>query len=136
MSRTRRIEELTRRWQERREERRRTQSPDGVPREAADPVRSARAASAFPFRRVTPADYVARHGADMVGFTYDDYTYADAALQAWLDEVGRLLRLRSDQPGGGKAPDTAEPPDTAKTPDPVETPDTAEAPDGSEAQKT
>ncbi len=124
MARKRRIEELTRRWQERREERRRTQSRDGVPREDADPVRSARAASAFPFRRVTPADYVARHGADMVGFTYDDYTYADAALQGWLDEVGRLLRLRADQPGGGKTPDTAEPPDTA------------EAQDGSEAQKT
>ena len=136
MARKRRIEELTRRWQERREESRRTQSLDGVPREAADSVRSARAASAFPFRRVTPAEYVARHGADMVGFTYDDYTYADAALQAWLDEVGRLLRLPTDKPGGEKTPDTAEPPDTAKTPDPVETPDTAEAPDGSEAQKT
>jgi hypothetical protein len=137
MARRRRIEELTRRWQERREERRRTQSRSGVPREAADPVRSARAASAFPFRRVTPADYIARHGADMVGFTYDDYTYADAALQAWLDEVGRLLRLMSDRPGGGgKTPDAAEPPDTAETPDAAEPPDTAETPDGSEAQKT
>ena len=34
----------------------------------------------------------------MVAFTYDDYTYADAALQAWLDEVGRLLRVRSNEP--------------------------------------
>jgi len=92
----RRLDELTRRWQERRDERRRGMTRDGVPREAADPVRAARAASAFPFRRMTPADYVARHGPDMVGFTYDDYTYADAALQAWLDEIGRLLRLRAD----------------------------------------
>ena len=136
MARKRRIEELTRRWQERREERRRTQSRDGVPREAADPVRSARAASAFPFRRMTPADYVARHGADMVGFTYDDYTYADAALQAWLEEVGRLLRLRSDRHGGGNMPGTAETPDTAETPGTTETPDPLETPDDSGAQKT
>ena len=98
MARKQRLEELTRRWQDRREERRRLLDRDGTPREAANPVRAARAASAFPFRRMTPADYVARHGSDMVGFTYDDYTYADAALQAWLDEVGRLLRDRATAP--------------------------------------
>jgi hypothetical protein len=58
-------------------------------------VRAARAAAAFPFRRMSPAEYVARHGADMAGYTYDDYAYPDAELQAWLDEVGRLLRDRS-----------------------------------------
>jgi hypothetical protein len=93
-----RVDELARRWQSRHNERRRAQADDGVPREPADPVRAARAASAFPFRRISPTDYVARHGSDMVGFTYDDYTYADAALQAWLDEVGRLLRARSGEP--------------------------------------
>jgi hypothetical protein len=93
-----RLDELTRRWQARHTARRRTQARGGVAREPADPVRAARAASAFPFRRITPGDYVARHGSDMVGFTYDDYTYPDAALQAWLDEVGRLLRLRSEKP--------------------------------------
>ena len=30
----------------------------------------------------------------MVGFTYDDYTYADPALEAWLRELGELLRAR------------------------------------------
>ena len=50
------------------------------------------------FRHVTPADYVARHGSEMVAFTYDDYTYADARLQTWLDEVGRLLRSRPSEP--------------------------------------
>jgi hypothetical protein len=114
MARRRRLDELTRRWQERREDRRRSQTRDGVPRERADPIRSARAASAFPFRRVAPADYVARHGADMVGFTYDDYTYSDAALQAWLDEVGRLLRLRSEPPNGAETPDDAETPDSSE----------------------
>ena len=108
MARRRRIEELTRRWQDRRDARRRLLDSAGTQREAADPVRAARAASAFPFRRVTPADYVARHGADMVGFTYDDYTYADAALQAWLDEVGRLLRLRAHAPSEPEAPGTSE----------------------------
>src|SRR6476661_10090678 len=110
----RRLDELTRRWQERREERRRGMTRDGISREAADPVRAARAASAFPFRRLTPADYVARHGSDMVGFTYDDYTYADAALQAWLDEVGRLLRERSDTPGGADVPGGVEGQDAGK----------------------
>jgi len=61
-------------------------------------VRAARAAAAFPFRRVPPAEYVARYGADMSGFTYDDYAYPDADLQAWLDEVGRLLRERPSEP--------------------------------------
>ena len=93
-----RLEELTRRWQARHDQRRRAHAGEGVPREPADLVRAARAASAFPFRRISPGDYVARHGSDMVGFTYDDYTYEDAALQAWLDEVGRLLRARSDEP--------------------------------------
>ena len=92
-----RLEELTRRWQARHDARRRTQADEGVSREPADSVRTARAASAFPFRRISPADYVARHGSDMVGFTYDDYTYADARLQTWLDEVGRLLRSRSSE---------------------------------------
>jgi hypothetical protein len=28
----------------------------------------------------------------MIGFTYDEARYADADLDAWLLEVGRLLR--------------------------------------------
>ncbi len=30
----------------------------------------------------------------MIGFTYDDASYADPGLDAWLVEVGRLLRMR------------------------------------------
>jgi hypothetical protein len=30
----------------------------------------------------------------MLGFTYDEATYADPDLDAWLLEVGRLLRSR------------------------------------------
>jgi hypothetical protein len=29
----------------------------------------------------------------MVGYTYDAYTYSDPALEAWLRELGDLLRL-------------------------------------------
>lgn len=63
-------------------------------RAPADPSREALAARAFPFKAVSPADYVVRHGADMTGFTYDEARYSDAALDTWLREVGRLLRLR------------------------------------------
>jgi len=30
----------------------------------------------------------------MVGYTYDAYSYADAKLEAWLRELGELLRAR------------------------------------------
>ena len=30
----------------------------------------------------------------MIGFTYDEERYADSLLDAWLLEVGRLLRDR------------------------------------------
>src|SRR5438105_14034198 len=96
MARKRRLDELTRRWQQRRDERRQGMTRDGVPREAADPVRAARAASAFRSRSMTPAEYVARHGSDMVGFTYNAYIHADAAHHARPDELGRLLPERPE----------------------------------------
>ncbi len=85
-----RLDELTDRWRLRHEGRRQA----GDARPEADPKREASAAHAFPFRRVTPAAYVADHGDSMPGFTYDDARYADATLDAWLTEVGRLLRER------------------------------------------
>lgn len=60
----------------------------------ADSDREARAARSFPFRTVAPGAYVEEHGANMTAFTYDDARYADAELDAWLLEVGRLLRER------------------------------------------
>jgi len=83
-----RLERLTDRWRERHDARR--PSPDARP--PADPEREALATRAFPFRTVTPAAYVAEHGASMVGFTYDEACYTDPDLDAWLTEVGRLLR--------------------------------------------
>jgi hypothetical protein len=83
-----RLEELTRRWRERHD----AQRPAIDARPAADPSREVQAAVAFPFRDIEPERYVEEHGADMVGFTYDEARYADPDLDAWLLEVGRLLR--------------------------------------------
>jgi hypothetical protein len=80
----------TARWRARRDARR----PRPEDRPPATPDREALAARAFPYRQVTPADYVARHGDEMIGFVYDEARYADAELDAWLLEVGRLLRER------------------------------------------
>ncbi|MGH2380062.1 MAG: hypothetical protein ACRDG7_02440 [Candidatus Limnocylindria bacterium] len=81
-----RLGTLTDRWRARHDARR---SDDRPP---ADPARETLAAQAFPFQSTEPAAYVAQHGADMVGFTYDEARYADPQLDAWLLEVGRLLR--------------------------------------------
>ena len=83
-----RIDRLTERWRARHEARR----PAPEDRPAASPEREALAARAFPFRETSPATYVAEHGADMTAFSYDDERYADAELDGWLLEVGRLLR--------------------------------------------
>ena len=93
MSREQRLDALTDRWRDRRRLDRARREAAGVPRGPADPERVERARRAFPYRDTSPAEYVARHGSAMTAFTYDDYTYPDADLQAWLDEVGRLLRL-------------------------------------------
>ena len=83
-----RLSNLTVRWRARHDAHRSDTRP------AADPGREAVAAQAFPFRSVSPAAYVAEHGSDMTGFTYDEATYGDPELDAWLLEVGRLLRMR------------------------------------------
>lgn len=85
-----RLDELTERWRQRHEASR--PAPDARPR--ATPEREALAARAFPYRSVSPAAYVAEHGPAMTAFTYDDERYTDARLDAWLLEVGRLLRAR------------------------------------------
>jgi hypothetical protein len=86
MSRAERLQELTDRWRRRHDARRPLERP------AADPDREALAKRAFPFRDQSPAAYVEAHGADMSGFTYDESRYTDPELDAWLVEVGRLLR--------------------------------------------
>ena len=88
MTRGRRLDELTDRWRRRHDARR------AIARPAADPDREALAARAFPFRTESPASYVEAHGPDMIGFTYDEERYADPDLDAWIVEVGRMLRER------------------------------------------
>jgi hypothetical protein len=83
-----RLGQLTDRWRRRHDDRR---SDDRPP---AGAEREALAVRAFPFRSTSPAAYVAEHGDDMIGFTYDEARYTDADLDAWLLEVGRLLRQR------------------------------------------
>ena len=83
-----RLDDLTDRWRRRHDLRR----PSAAARPPADPEREALAARSFPFRSVTPAEYVTEHGDAMPAYTYDDACYADAELDAWLLEVGRLLR--------------------------------------------
>jgi hypothetical protein len=92
MTRDDQLVRLTRRWRMRHAARRLEREASGRGREAADADRTQRARGAFPYREVSAEAYVAAHGDAMTGYTYDDYTYADPELQAWLDEVGRLLR--------------------------------------------
>jgi hypothetical protein len=63
-------------------------------RPPADPEREALASRAFPYRSVSPAAYADAHADDMPGFTYDEVAYADPELDAWLVELGEILRRR------------------------------------------
>jgi len=90
MTRGERLAYLTARWRRRHDRRRRPAEA----RPQAEPEREALAARAFPYRTQAPASYVAAHGRDMPGFTYDEQRYGDPVLDAWLLEVGRLLRER------------------------------------------
>ena len=84
-----RLERLTERWRARHDAR-----ASSEPHPPADAEREARASTLFPWRSETPAEYAARYGAAMTGYTYDAYTYTDAKLEAWLGELGEILRRR------------------------------------------
>jgi hypothetical protein len=84
-----RLERLTERWRVRHEAR-----LDAGARPPADAEREERASSFFPWRSETPAEYAARYGAAMTGYMYDAYTYADPKLEAWLRELGEIMRER------------------------------------------
>ncbi|HTI29269.1 MAG TPA: hypothetical protein VL687_02790 [Methylomirabilota bacterium] len=84
-----RLDRLTERWRARHEAR---IAAEG--RQPADAEREAKAATFFPWQSQSAAEYAATHGAAMVGYTYDAYTYTDPALEAWLRELGELLRAR------------------------------------------
>ena len=85
-----RLERLTARWRARHDARRVSVQA----RPPADPEREALASRAFPYRSLSPAAYADAHAADMPGFTYDEVAYADPQLDAWLVELGEILRHR------------------------------------------
>jgi hypothetical protein len=87
-----RLERLTARWRARHDARR----PSAAERPSADPEREALARRAFPYRSQSPAEYAGAHAADMAGFTYDEVAYADPELDAWLFELGVILRRRRE----------------------------------------
>ncbi len=93
-SRGQRLDRLTQRWRERHDARR------GPERPRASGGREALARRHFPYREQTPAEYADAHAADMIGFTYDEESYADADLDAWVLELGRILRERRDATDG------------------------------------
>jgi hypothetical protein len=109
-SRNQRLDTLTRRWRERHDARR----PAASARPPADPVRETQARQHFPYRKVTPAGYVEDHGDDMAGFTYDEVTYTDGKLDAWLQEVGQLLRERREAAEASEAAEAAKAAKAAK----------------------
>ena len=93
-----RLERLTRRWRARHDARR----TQGEARPVASAERESLAERAFPYRSTTPEAYVAGHASEMPGFTFDDAAYRDPDLDAWIVEVGRLLReLRRGDPTAG-----------------------------------
>jgi hypothetical protein len=47
--------------------------------------------------------YADAHGSDMIGFTYDEESYADPDLDAWVVELGGILRKRRAAPPAGDA---------------------------------
>ena len=84
-----RLERLTERWRARHEAR-----VDAGARPLADAEREGRASTYFPWKTETPAEYAARYGAAMTGYTYDAYAYTDPKLEAWLLQLGEILRQR------------------------------------------
>ena len=91
-----RLDEMTLRWRARHDARRDASSGERPP---ADAEREMRARAAFPYREQAPADYANLHAGDMIGFIYDEYAYDDPELDAWLVELGAILRRRR-QAGG------------------------------------
>jgi hypothetical protein len=50
----------------------------------------------FPFREMTPSEYAARYAHTIGCSSFDMYGYPDRALEAWIDELHRLLRSSSE----------------------------------------
>jgi hypothetical protein len=91
------LDRLTRRWRDRHDAKLAGERP------RASGGREALARRGFPYRDQSPAEYADEHAADMIGFTYDEESYADADLDAWLVELGGILRERRAKADGSNA---------------------------------
>lgn len=45
----------------------------------------------FPLE-MSPEEYAARHGADWGSFSFADYSYADARLDAWIQKLWQIFQ--------------------------------------------
>lgn len=90
------LDRLTRRWRARHDAR----LAQAGERPRANPGREALARRGFPYHDMTPAAYADAHGESMIAFTYDEESYADPELDAWLVELGRILRERREAADG------------------------------------
>jgi hypothetical protein len=50
----------------------------------------------FPYRSVTPEEYVARHSHNIMCFGLDQREYPDPEFNRWIRRVGELLRSREE----------------------------------------
>jgi len=63
----------------------------------ADPGREADARRIFPFD-MSPDEYAARHAHEWYCFSFDDYRYADPAMERWIQRLGDILFRREGTP--------------------------------------
>ena len=63
----------------------------------ADPGREADARTMFPFD-MSPDEYAARHAHLWYCFSFDDYRYADPAMDRWIQRLGDILFRREGMP--------------------------------------
>ena len=63
----------------------------------ADPGRERDAREMFPLD-MSPEEYAARHAQDWICFSFDDYRYADARLDSWIQRLGDILFRREGAP--------------------------------------
>ena len=63
----------------------------------ADPGREADARRMFPFD-ISPDEYAARHAHEWYCFSFDDYRYADPAIDCWIQRLGDILFQREGAP--------------------------------------
>ena len=65
-------------------------------RPLADPSQVDAALRLFPYRESSAEQYAARHAHTIGCSSFDQFRYPDPALEAWIDELHRLLTSSAD----------------------------------------